>query len=333
MSSGHTVTIYAPTLLYSRDSRVSFTMSSRHTVTIYAPTLLHSRDSRVSFTMSSGHTVTIYAPTLLYSRDSWMSFTVISRHPVTDYLPTRVGADHQESWPRTTGYFGVGRLNESGQRLVELCSYHDLCITCIFFATKLQHRVCWRHPKSLAPTGPSHHKKSLAKLRPHSYHSTSCDTDHALICSMVLLQSKRNHRSKQRECPRINTASRTIPDLCERFAKSIEAAIHDCPTERWNHTRDPSYNSAMDAFGKRERQNPDRLGAGGKKFEPVVDAKRKTLFSFKREPSMKTISAIKTTRNNAQRIARCSSNDHCGNTRVICDGVKKTLRPTGACHW
>ena len=159
----------------------------------------------------------------------------------------------------------------------------DLCITCIFFATKLQHRVSWRLPKSLSPTGPGHHKKSLAKLRPHSYHSTSCDTDHSLICSMVRPQPKRNHRSKQRECPRINTASRTIPDLCERFAKSIEAAIHDCPTERWNHTHDPSYNSAMDAFGKREgwnhthdpsynsamdafgkreRQNPDRLELG-----------------------------------------------------------------------
>lgn len=37
-------------------------------------------------------------------------------------------ADH-DSWPCSICHFGVGRLNENGQRLLELCSYHNLCVT------------------------------------------------------------------------------------------------------------------------------------------------------------------------------------------------------------
>ena len=59
----------------------------------------------------------------------------------------RVGADYK-SWSRSIGHFGIGKLYENGQRLLELCSYHDLCITNTFFSTKLNHRVSWRHPRS-----------------------------------------------------------------------------------------------------------------------------------------------------------------------------------------
>ena len=38
-------------------------------------------------------------------------------------------------------------MNENGQRLLELCTFHDLCITNSFH-TKPQHKVSWRHPRS-----------------------------------------------------------------------------------------------------------------------------------------------------------------------------------------
>ena len=52
----------------------------------------------------------------------------------------RVGND-QESWPICLGDFGVDKCNENGQRLLELCSYHHLCVTNTFFAVKLRHRL------------------------------------------------------------------------------------------------------------------------------------------------------------------------------------------------
>ena len=92
----------------------------------------------------------------------------------------RVGADYN-SWSRSIGHFGIGKLYENGQRLLELCSYHDLCITNTFFSTKLNHGVSWRHPRS-------HHWHQLDLVitrRPllncvlvtRSHHSADCDTD------------------------------------------------------------------------------------------------------------------------------------------------------------
>ena len=46
----------------------------------------------------------------------------------------RVGADH-DSWPSCVGQFGLGKMNGNGQRLLELCAFHDLCITNSFFRT------------------------------------------------------------------------------------------------------------------------------------------------------------------------------------------------------
>ena len=41
---------------------------------------------------------------------------------------SRVGADWQV-WPTCLGHYGLGRFNENGQRLLELCCHHGLCIT------------------------------------------------------------------------------------------------------------------------------------------------------------------------------------------------------------
>ena len=56
---------------------------------------------------------------------------------VLGHVNARVGADH-DSWPSCLGQFGIGKMNENGQRLLELCTFHDLCITNSFFQTKPQ---------------------------------------------------------------------------------------------------------------------------------------------------------------------------------------------------
>ena len=47
----------------------------------------------------------------------------------------RVGADH-ESWPTCLGHHGTVKVEENGQRLLELCSHHNICITNTFFECK-----------------------------------------------------------------------------------------------------------------------------------------------------------------------------------------------------
>ena len=46
-----------------------------------------------------------------------------------DYTFFWQGIADYDSWPCSICHFGVGRVNENGQRLLELCSYHNLCVT------------------------------------------------------------------------------------------------------------------------------------------------------------------------------------------------------------
>ena len=82
--------------------------------------------------------VSTYAPTLSATKDAKDDFydklsATISSIPSKEELiilgdfNARVGADHC-SWPSSLGKFGVGKMNENGQRLLELCTYHNLCV-------------------------------------------------------------------------------------------------------------------------------------------------------------------------------------------------------------
>uniref|UniRef100_A0A0L8FW54 Endonuclease/exonuclease/phosphatase domain-containing protein n=1 Tax=Octopus bimaculoides TaxID=37653 RepID=A0A0L8FW54_OCTBM len=87
-------------------------------------------------------------------------------------------------------------MNDNGQRLLEFCTYHNLCITSTFFANKPSRKASWRHPRS-------HHWHQLdfiitrrSFLNPVqltcSYHSADCDTDHSLIRSRVRILPKKS---------------------------------------------------------------------------------------------------------------------------------------------
>ena len=44
--------------------------------------------------------------------------------------------------------FGVCRMKENGQKLLELWCHHGLCISNGYFECKELHKVSWRHPRS-----------------------------------------------------------------------------------------------------------------------------------------------------------------------------------------
>ncbi len=173
----------------------------------------------------------IYAPTLCSSAEIKDEFyeeleTTIKEVLTAEHLfllrdfNARIGDDHN-SWPRCIGHFGIGKLNENGQRLLELCSYHDLCISNTFFSTKSCHRESWRHPRSCH----WHQLDLVITRRPllnyvlttRSYHSADSDTDHSLVGSKVRLYPKRLYNSKQKGRPRINTALTSV----QKFAHAL----------------------------------------------------------------------------------------------------------------
>jgi hypothetical protein len=153
-----------------------------------------------------------------------MSFklqTVINGIPTQEQLlllgdfNARVGADH-DSWPCCLGHYGSGKINENGQRLLELCTLRDMCITNSFFQTKPQHKVSWRHPRSkhwhqldLIITRRRHLNNVLIT---RSYHSADCDTDHSLVCCKIRLWPKKMHYSKPQGKPRIDASLNSNPE-------------------------------------------------------------------------------------------------------------------------
>ena len=157
--------------------------------------------------------ISVYAPTLSATPDTKDIFyenlvSIIRNIPrkeqvvVLGDFNARVGADH-DSWSSCLGQFGVGKMNENGQRLLELCTFHDMCITNSFFRTKPQHKVSWRHPLSK-----HRHQLDLILVRraaiknvlhTRSYHSADCDTDHSLVCCKNRCNQRNSTTQRQRE--------------------------------------------------------------------------------------------------------------------------------------
>ena len=61
---------------------------------------------------------------------------------------------------------------------------------------------------------------------------------------------------------------------------------------------------------ERERQNQDWFEEGIAELEPAITAKRAALVEYKRDPSEKSLIALRKARNDAQQIARHCINDY-----------------------
>lgn len=59
----------------------------------------------------------------------------------------RVGGD-VIAWRLVLGHFGIGNINDNGQRLLELCAAHGLCLPGSFSSGPIRSKVTWMHPRS-----------------------------------------------------------------------------------------------------------------------------------------------------------------------------------------
>jgi len=102
--------------------------------------------------------ISAYAPTLLASDEDKDEFcqqlsdllsSITAGHDITllGDFNARVGAD-ADSWTSVIGRFGVGKINENGQRLLELCSLFNLSVASSFFKGSLRSKLTWMHPRS-----------------------------------------------------------------------------------------------------------------------------------------------------------------------------------------
>ena len=221
----------------------------------------------------------------------------------------RVGADH-DSWPSSLGQFGMGKMNENGQRLMELCTFHDPCIT-NSFRTKPHPRSKHWHQLDLILV-----RRTAIKnvLHTHSYHSADCNTDHSLVCCKIRMQPKKFHGTKTQGIPRIDVSKMSQPDLMEQFAQTSEKEFGslqpgDSTTEKWEVLCDTMYRTALATFGKRSSTSHDWFEAKSTVMTPVIEAKRAALAEYKRIPS-ENLQILRIARSKAQQTARRCANEY-----------------------
>jgi len=345
----------------TREHGVGFAVRNNLLDSIIPPTGGSERLLRLQLQTSAGPVslISTYAPTLTSApelKDRFYDDLSATVNEVPPHEPlfilgdfnARVGADHN-SWPNCLGHFGIGKMNENGQRLLELCCHHDLSITNTFFMTKPQHKVSWRHPRS------KHwHQLDLVltwrvnlnntKLT-RSFHSADCDTDHSLVCCIVKFRTQRIYRTKKEGRPRINTNKTLSSEKVEEFVKILEEAIPG-PTnlnasERWQLLRDKIYDAAMLVFGKKHNKTADWFESHLDEMQPLLDARRQALALHKNRPSEKTLHELRSTPSKIQQTARRCGKDYwlelCGRVQVCADtgnlkgmydGIKQATGPT-----
>ncbi|XP_049858189.1 craniofacial development protein 2-like [Schistocerca gregaria] len=195
-------------------------------------------DLKICSSSGTVNILNVYAPTLSSSMEEKDLFydllsDRIAKVPSTETLyilgdfNARFESDN-DIWPNCLGHHGVGKMNENGQRLLEVCYFYGLCITNTYLQLKDQDKVSWRHPRS-------HHWHQLDLviarrtglknvLLTRSYHSADCITGHALVACTLRLTPKKCHHAKPRGHPHINTDHVDDTQRKQDFASIQKAA-------------------------------------------------------------------------------------------------------------
>lgn len=300
-----------------------------------------------------------YAPTLSSSEDAKDGFydslsAALSHVPTSDSLlvlgdfNARVGADCS-SWPFALGHFGVGSLNSSGQRLLELCAQHSLCVTNSFFPGPVHHKVSWQHPRSKR-----WHQLDMVLCRrselrmvrqTRSYHSADCDSDHSLVCCTFKLCARVMHSARPKPVPKLNIQAMSSPALCTDFADSFGRGVASrlgvsTVDDDWDVIRKCMIDSAFASFGVKPPCLNDWFAASREILSPLVDAKAAARRQFIQHSTAASREHLRTARAELQRAARHSANsywqDLCqsiqdasdrGDARAMYHGLKVVFGP------
>ncbi|XP_072017467.1 craniofacial development protein 2-like [Amphiura filiformis] len=157
-----------------RQHGVGFAVRNTLLSSIEPPTAGTERFLSLRLSTSSGpvNIMNVYAPTLCSSTETKDQFyeelDSAIRCIATNEDLFLIPADHS-AWSSCLGHFGVGKMNENGQRLLELCSYYNLCISKHFlqYKTMPQSVLETFQIPPLASAGPHNHQKIISELCEH----------------------------------------------------------------------------------------------------------------------------------------------------------------------
>ncbi|XP_061728258.1 uncharacterized protein LOC133533309 [Cydia pomonella] len=265
----------------------------------------------------------------------------------------RIG-NNAVDWPECMGHQGVGHLNDNGQRLLELCASHSLCITNTYFKNKLIHKVSWKHPRSGHWHQLDHiitRRRDLCDiLNSRTYHSAICDTDHSMVMAKTRLLPKKIHSAKT-NCRKLylNTRAMLDKDLCAQFSVEVQDkvstdTIDDSASaeEAWLSIKNVITDAALRVFGKKGKDDVDWFSENESVLRPLIEKKRASHICLLNDPENHVKqTAYKSAKSELQRISRhcanvfwvslCERIQHCrdiGDFRGMYQGIKCATGPT-----
>ena len=346
----------------ARQHGVGFAVRNRLLSHIIEPSGGNERMLRITLLTDQGniHLFSLYAPTLaadagvkdaFYEELDGELATVPAPEEIVllGDFNARVGSDNQ-AWPDCLGPYGVGKINENGQRLLELCTYRGLSVTNTFFKSKMRHRVTWRHPRS------KHwHQLDMiiAKrssigtfIHSRSYHSADCDTDHALVRAKL--------RVKFRKPPQGGTSRSKVPDvkklqfpetrqeLSHRLLESLQTTDMGSDIESvWKKLRDNIVDTSMETLGRSKRPKNDWFEENLAIMQPLIETKREAFLRHKKEPTVLNQVRLREAKEEVRNAARSCANEYwnvlcrqiqldadSGNVQGMYQGMRRAFGPS-----
>lgn len=308
---------------------------------------------------STCHIIAAYAPTLVSSAEAKDRFydnlsATLSGIPASDSLfllgdfNARVGNDFN-SWQGILGPYGVGCMNENGQRLLELCSEFSLRISSSYFQGSMRSKVTWQHPRSKLWHQLDH---VLTRSINHNFvhhvrsmHSADCNTDHALVRCKIVINLKKVHTARPKPKPRPNLAALKDNIALSSYQRALTEKIKDTmlPVDvdaAFEIVQRTITTTAKETLGVQYRRQPDWFLAYADIISPVLAEKRKLRNIYLANPTQANADCLKEAKSKAQRVSRqcierywqdlSSHIQHCadtGNLRGVYRGIKEAIGP------
>ena len=159
--------------------------------------------------------ISVYAPTLVSSQESIMGFyqdlwDCVKAIPKADKIlmlgdfNARVGSDHKTWDP--LGRFGIGKVNDNGLLLLQLCTEFQLAVCNTFYQQKDIRKVTWIHPRSKHGHILDYiitRKRDLQDVSTvRVLRGAECGTDHKLVRGKIKMRIRKKIRATGVKVPK-----------------------------------------------------------------------------------------------------------------------------------
>ena len=139
---------------------------------------------------------------------------------VTGDMNAKVGDDN-EGYERVMGRHGLGKCNDNGERLREMCDLNELVITGTRFPHKDIHKATWVSPDGRTKNQIDHvlinkrFRNSVNDTR--VYRAADIGSDHYLVCTTIKLRLKTQPKEKKNNRVKYDTAKLKEEDILKTF--------------------------------------------------------------------------------------------------------------------